>query len=110
VRIFTALCRFVSLMNPSRMLSVPSFHWHPFGCLVLCLLVDTFGCLWVLPLQPLLATLLERSESFMTHSYYLCVFYALCFLFWVYCWGAHPLFDVLILVSALYLLLKKKKR
>jgi hypothetical protein len=43
-------CLMPVCFSPSRMLSVPSFHWHPFGYLVRCLLVNTFGCLWVLPL------------------------------------------------------------
>jgi hypothetical protein len=39
VRFFTTIYQFVSLTDPSRLISMLSFHWHPSGCIVRCLLV-----------------------------------------------------------------------
>jgi hypothetical protein len=80
--------------DPSRKLSVPSFHQHPFGCLAHACSCGTFGCLWVFLMKPFLATFLERPKSFITH----------CLLFLFVCTFCTVIFVLGILLGSLLLI------
>ena len=103
-RILVAKNWFASLIDSSQKLSVPFFIRHPFGCLVQCLFV---GYLLV---SLGLAVLLDRLESFMTYCLlFVCTFYVVIFVLSILL-RADLLFSILILISSLICLGKKKKK
>ena len=80
VRFYFAKCRVASPSNPFRFLTVPTFLWHPFGCLVHCLLVGYLRVSLGFALLTTFWALLERPGSFMTHCLlFSCIFCTIIF-------------------------------
>jgi hypothetical protein len=90
---------FASLTNPTWKSSVPSFHRHPFGCLVRCLLM---GYLWVSMGFEYLTTFsgtFREARVIFDPLPTICVSFLHCnFCFGCFVREAHLLFGVLILV------------
>jgi hypothetical protein len=108
VRFFTTICRFVSLTDPSRLILVLSFHWHPFGCLVRCLLGRYHWVSMSFALETAFSGPTREAWIIFDPLPTICMYFLHCNFIWVCCWGSHPFFGILILVPVPDLLRKKK--